>query len=70
MKKVVNYFQFIIVSLFLVSACKSPSDNKIFKLGREWTYSVVDYTKTGDVNDSLTLVLKVDDCWWYENLVG
>ncbi len=70
MKKVVNYFQFIIFSLFLVSACKSPSDNKIFKVGREWTYSVVDYNKTSDVNDSLTLVLKIDDCWWYENLVG
>lgn len=67
MKKVVNYFQiFFIVSLFLFSACKSPSaskspsDNKILKVGREWTYSAVDYDKLGNVNDSLTLILKVD----------
>ncbi|MGB4145028.1 MAG: hypothetical protein WBI87_05395 [Bacteroidales bacterium] len=67
MKKVVNYFQiFFIISLFLFSACKSPSackrpsDNKILKVGREWTYSAVDYDKLGNVNDSLTLILKVD----------
>ncbi|MDI6832286.1 MAG: hypothetical protein QMD02_00365 [Bacteroidales bacterium] len=67
MKKVVNYLQiFFIVSLFLFSACKSPSaskspsDNKILKVGREWTYSAVDYDKLGNVNDSLTLILKVD----------
>lgn len=61
MKKVVNYFQiFFIVSLFLFSACKSPSDNKILKASREWTYSAVDYDKLGNVNDSLTLILKVD----------
>jgi len=61
MKKVINYFQiFFIVSLFLFSACKSPSDNKILKAVREWTYSAVDYDKLGNVNDSLTLILKVD----------
>ncbi|MGB4095316.1 MAG: hypothetical protein WBJ99_05760, partial [Bacteroidales bacterium] len=61
MKKVVNYLQFFfIVSFFLFSACKSPSDNKILKAGREWTYSAVDYDKLGNVNDSLTLILKVD----------
>jgi hypothetical protein len=69
MKKVVNYFQiFFIVSLFLVSACQSPSDNKILKAGREWTYSAVDYDKLGNVNDSLTLILKVGNSWWQENL--
>lgn len=69
MKKVVNYFQiFFIVSLFLFSACQSPSDNKILKAGREWTYSAVDYDKLGNVNDSLTLILKVGNSWWQENL--
>ncbi len=58
------------VLLLLVQSCKSPSDNKIYKLDRQWTYEVTDIDKNGNINDSITLKLLVTNSWWYENLVG
>ena len=56
--------------LLFVQSCKSPSDNKLFKLDKKWTYQVTDIDKNGNMNDSLTLNLTVINKWWYENIVS
>lgn len=70
MKRGVKYFYFIIISLFVITGCKNSSDNKIYKPERRWTYIAVEYNNDRKIIDSITLVLKVENSWWYENLIG